>query len=235
YLNSRYYDPQIRRFINADNIDVINASPTELTDKNLYAYCDNNPVMRIDDGGEFWHIVVGAAIGGLIGAASKLISNKISGKEDIWDGVAMAAVTGAASGALAATGVGLVGQVVGGATIAMAGNAIQQGIDYSQGERETFSVGEMLLDGAIGAVSGLAGGSGASQGNSKTAMTLGKQLTKRVFQKKEIGKAFAYYGKNMMNGTGRSIYKELGKAFLRSTITSFTINSGVAIYNRCSI
>ena len=55
---------------------------------------------------------------------SKLISNKISGKEDIWDGVAMAAVTGAASGALAATGVGLVGQVVGGATIAMAGNVI---------------------------------------------------------------------------------------------------------------
>lgn len=25
-----------------------------LTDKNLYAYCDNNPVMRVDYGGEFW-------------------------------------------------------------------------------------------------------------------------------------------------------------------------------------
>ena len=23
-------------------------------EKNLYAYCDNNPVMRRDDGGEFW-------------------------------------------------------------------------------------------------------------------------------------------------------------------------------------
>ena len=27
------------------------------TDKNLYAYCDNNPVMRVDNGGEFWDTV----------------------------------------------------------------------------------------------------------------------------------------------------------------------------------
>ena len=25
-----------------------------VTDKNLYAYCDNNPVMRVDNGGQFW-------------------------------------------------------------------------------------------------------------------------------------------------------------------------------------
>ena len=25
-----------------------------LTDKNLFAYCDNNPVMRVDDEGDFW-------------------------------------------------------------------------------------------------------------------------------------------------------------------------------------
>ena len=30
----------------------------ELTDKNLYAYCDNNPVMRVDHNGEFWDYVV---------------------------------------------------------------------------------------------------------------------------------------------------------------------------------
>ena len=27
---------------------------TALTDKNLYAYCDNNPVVRKDTGGEYW-------------------------------------------------------------------------------------------------------------------------------------------------------------------------------------
>ena len=28
-----------------------------LTDKNLYAYCDNNPTVRFDRGGQFWETV----------------------------------------------------------------------------------------------------------------------------------------------------------------------------------
>ena len=58
YLGSRYYDPAIGRFINADAIGVITATPMALTDKNLYAYCDNNPVMRVDYGGEFWGLAI---------------------------------------------------------------------------------------------------------------------------------------------------------------------------------
>ncbi len=54
YLQSRYYNPEIGRFINMDDISAVMASDTTVTDKNLYAYCDNNPVMRIDDDGEFW-------------------------------------------------------------------------------------------------------------------------------------------------------------------------------------
>ena len=54
YLNSRYYDSFTGRFISADNFDTVCATPNALTDKNLYAYCDNNPVMRRDGGGQFW-------------------------------------------------------------------------------------------------------------------------------------------------------------------------------------
>ncbi|MBQ7389736.1 MAG: RHS repeat-associated core domain-containing protein [Clostridia bacterium] len=54
YLQSRYYDPNTCRFINADIPDVITATPTALTDKNLFVYCDNNPVMRTDHDGMFW-------------------------------------------------------------------------------------------------------------------------------------------------------------------------------------
>lgn len=54
YLNARYYDPAIGRFISADYPDVILSTPNELTDKNLFAYCDNNPVMRTDGDGQFW-------------------------------------------------------------------------------------------------------------------------------------------------------------------------------------
>ena len=55
--NSRYYDGYTGRFISADKIDTVYATPTSLTDKNLYAYCDNNPVMRRDDGGAFWDTI----------------------------------------------------------------------------------------------------------------------------------------------------------------------------------
>ena len=44
YLNSRYYDPEIGRFLNADGlIYAKEALPT-----NLYKYCDNNPINSID-------------------------------------------------------------------------------------------------------------------------------------------------------------------------------------------
>ena len=140
---------------------------------------------------------------------------------------------GAASGALAATGVGLVGQVVGGAAIAMAGNATQQAIDIVQDEKESFNTKEMLISGATGAVCGFIGGAGASQGNSKTAITLGRQVTKRVFVKHELSKGLSYYGKNMMNGAGKPIYKELNKALTKSGLLGLAINSSYSFRNRC--
>jgi len=57
YLNSRYYDPVIGRFVTADKLSIVKASPFDVTDKNLYAYCDNNPVIRSDDGGMVWETV----------------------------------------------------------------------------------------------------------------------------------------------------------------------------------
>ena len=57
YLATRYYDPETCRFVTADDYAVLTATPMGLTDKNLYAYCDNNPVVRIDIGGAFWDII----------------------------------------------------------------------------------------------------------------------------------------------------------------------------------
>ena len=49
YLQSRYYDPANRRFINADRY--VNANG-DLIGFNMYAYCSNNPVMFTDPSGE---------------------------------------------------------------------------------------------------------------------------------------------------------------------------------------
>ena len=54
YLNSRYYDPELGRFINIDDINVLTQSKDLLNGLNLYAYCSNNPVMLKDETGKAW-------------------------------------------------------------------------------------------------------------------------------------------------------------------------------------
>ena len=54
YLQSRYYDPAIGRFINADAFP---STGQGLSGNNMFAYCGNNPVSRIEVGGFFWDTV----------------------------------------------------------------------------------------------------------------------------------------------------------------------------------
>ena len=50
YLQSRYYDPNTGRFINADDTDYLDATGTVLG-CNLFAYCENDPVNNVDPKG----------------------------------------------------------------------------------------------------------------------------------------------------------------------------------------
>ena len=51
YLKSRYYDPEICRFINADGLS---STGQGFLGCNLFAYCGNNPINRTDLDGLFW-------------------------------------------------------------------------------------------------------------------------------------------------------------------------------------
>ncbi len=61
YLQTRYYDPGVGRFINADAFTSTDISGA--LSANMFAYCENNPVMRHDPNGEWAQILVGAVIG----------------------------------------------------------------------------------------------------------------------------------------------------------------------------
>ena len=99
YLKSRYYDPEICRFINADNL-VSTGQGTLGT--NMFAYCGNNPVSRADTGGNAWWIPVNAIVGGIVGVLSRVVTNAAAG-EKLSSGVIGAFVGGAVYGAVAAT------------------------------------------------------------------------------------------------------------------------------------
>ena len=58
YLQSRYYDPQMGRFVNGD---VFPSTGQGYTGNNVYVYCGNSPVTRLDTGGYFWDIVFDVA------------------------------------------------------------------------------------------------------------------------------------------------------------------------------
>ena len=78
-LGSRYYDPEVGRFVNADDTDVIFVKPQELYHKNLYVYCDNNPVVRRDLQGYFWETIfdiisVGTDVAEIIIAPTDLLA-----------------------------------------------------------------------------------------------------------------------------------------------------------------
>ena len=101
YLNSRYYNPEWGRFINADSPAVPTISPGSATwDKNLFAYCDNNPVTRKDEGGNCWDIVIGAVVGGIIGGVTSIVNDSGMGREVSASSFICGAITGAISGAI---------------------------------------------------------------------------------------------------------------------------------------
>ena len=76
YLNSRYYDQTVRRFINAD---VYVSTGQGILGNNMYAYCGNCPVSRIDSTGEGWSSV-GKWIKDKLNNVKKTISNAIEKK-----------------------------------------------------------------------------------------------------------------------------------------------------------
>jgi len=82
YLNSRYYDPEIGRFISPDGVQFL--EPMVSNGLNLYAYCGNNPVMNVDPNGTNWLRGLGnalrnaaQAVGSAVSTAARAVYNHV--------------------------------------------------------------------------------------------------------------------------------------------------------------
>ena len=62
YLQSRYYDVEVGRFLNADDVHYLGEEGISC---NLFTYCINNPVNNKDEDGTVAFVVVGAVAGGI--------------------------------------------------------------------------------------------------------------------------------------------------------------------------
>ena len=141
YLQSRYYDPAICRFINADG----QLSITDFVGSNLFAYCGNDPVNRIDPTGEaWWHWALGALVVA---------------------GCAVATVATCGGFAAAATAVGMVSCGVAAATTASTiaagafiGSATAYGMAVATAASTSSSIKEFNDRGSWGTVAATAGG-----------------------------------------------------------------------------
>ena len=160
-MNSRYYDPEIKRFISADSIDIIGATPDGLTDKNLYAYCDNNPVMRIDDGGEFWlaTVAIGALVGAAIGFVSEVATQLIlEGEVTDWSAVGKSTLAGGITGAIGAAtgGVAIANPIAKKAIDVAVGGVCNVITDTIMGN--DISIGQSFVEGIVSSGAGAVAG-----------------------------------------------------------------------------
>ena len=118
YLQSRYYDPANHRFINADVYSSTDSS--DAVSCNMFAYCNNNPVIASDENGDFFFTIIGAVSGAISGAINAAVNG-----DNILSGALIGAGTGAVAGAAVDFAVATGG--IGGVAIAAIGGAAASG------------------------------------------------------------------------------------------------------------
>ncbi len=124
YLLSRYYYPEWRRFLTPDNYTYLDFE--DINDLNLFAYCNNNPIMYSDPEGHLFisAMVIGGIVGFITCAGVSAISqgitsgwNNINGWQVLFDGV-----IGGVSGILSSSGIGAIASRIISGCIGFAGS-----------------------------------------------------------------------------------------------------------------
>ena len=200
YLQSRYYDPENHRFINADVYTSTDSSDAIAC--NMFAYCRNNPVIAADENGEWLNIIIGAFVGAVVNTVTAII------REKPIDEIIVSGVCGAVNGGLAAMGFG----AAAGAVTSFIDSAYGNAKDVMNGKK---TVGQAIVgtavDTAVGAAFGAMGSASASEiATSRQVSDAAWNGVKTLFRetvhpavketaKKAINAAVRYSGKCLMS------------------------------------
>jgi hypothetical protein len=119
---------------------------------NLYSYSRNTPTNLRDKTGKFAHILIGALLGGAIGAGVYLAKAYFNGETANWRSALAAGAGGAVAGGLAAA-TGGASLILSGGISGAAGGIVERGIQTGS-VGEALSVKHVIGDFALGAVTG---------------------------------------------------------------------------------
>ncbi|MBU0505251.1 hypothetical protein KJ708_04585, partial [bacterium] len=172
YYKSRYYNPKLARFIQADTVL---PSATDYQSYNRYAYVRNNPLKYIDPSGHsFWgwfKKIAGAFIGAAVGAVASMATLGALGIPTVGGIATMLANASVAQLVCAGVVGGLVGGAIGGgissgikgmafgAILGIVGGALLGGL--GKGIAQLGAMGTVL---ALGASAGLSYATGGWEG-----------------------------------------------------------------------
>ena len=212
YLNSRYYCPNLIRFINGDSF--VSTSQGVLS-SNVFLYCANNPICREDSSGAFFNTICGAIIGAVVAVVTK--------KKD--ESVGEALVRGAVTGLIAGVGLdicvatGGVGGLVAAGAFGAAGSALDTAWE-AENNGEHASVADCIISGVVGGGLNLLYGASGREANrviGQTVPEIYKAMEENTIRsvstrtgKVVLRKVIAESAKNLTASTSQSIF---GKAF----------------------
>ena len=234
YLQSRYYDPEVGRFINCDDVNYIGATGSEVS-YNPFAYCENNPVNYSDFTGQSLILAtaIGFGVGVLISGCYRLYQNYRTGTK-WYNGLAISMLAGGIGGAISCISIPGVSSWVCATVFGAAGNVVTKVI---LGEIKTIKdLSSAILQGAA---AGLLGNAAAKCLNKIVATkfaTWNKSTQKKFLSK--IGKITnrtLREIRQMIKNSGstkvieKSIYKIIDKYGYAALVSAFVSSVATSV------
>lgn len=210
YMQARYYNPFLCRFLNADPAGFVGGL-------NFFAYANGNPISHIDPNG-LWvgaDDAVFALGGGVIGVGGRLVGDLVTGTESSTADYIGAFVGGAAGGeTLLYTANPFAAGAAGGA----AGNLTSQGLKLLADEQESFSFTSLGIDTGLGTATGFIPG-GPRIGGFNAGRGSDLQVFRQIVTKAENGTI-----NNIATGTA---FKMANGAFYEYAVVNGTLASSI--------